>query len=261
MRWREFLKAGVAVAFLMAGPSALAEQAPAAAEAQAPAPAAPAARVRPELPPELREVLDRLDEANAELVDVRAKVTYTRLIPLLDNKRKSKGSLVFKKPDRLVMKLGRPDNEEVRTNGRLWWVVSHNDKQVDIYEAAAEGQGSREAAFLSIGYGQSSEELLEDYDVELLDATQTEGDEGKVTAYRIKFTPVGRPDQPPRYEFIEAEVADDVWLPRLLVLYERDGTIVHTYALSRMKVNTDVEDDEFEYEPPRGYNVVRLDEP
>jgi len=256
------LLVAAAVALLpLAVPARAQEATPAAVEpARAEAPAPPV-RVRPELSPELRHVLDKLDEANASLVDVQARVTYIRWIRLLDDKRKSRGTLIFKKPDLLVLDLKRPRSEEVRTNGRTWWVVSHNDKMVQVYQAATEGEGGREAAFLAFGYGQTSEQLLEDYDVELLSVTPPEDDEDDPTVYRLKFTPVERPDQPARYSAIEVAIGDKLWLPHELVLYERSDEIAHTYELSKLKLNKGVDDDVFEYEPPSKYSVEQMNEP
>ena len=251
--WPVLLLAGAA---LCASGLALAQQAPAA-EARAPKVAAPR-KTLDQLPPALRHVLQKLDEANAKVVDVKAKVVYERLIPLLEDKRKCKGSLVLKKPNLLVLKLGRPRNEEVRTDGHTWWVINHNDKQVEVYKASERGEGSNEAAFVSFGYGRSSEELLEDYDIELLSTRK--GEDGGPTVYRLKFTPVQRPDRPARYGAIEIELADDLWLPRVLVLHEPDDEIIHTYTLRKIVVNSGVDDDVFNYEPPRDYTVIPMDE-
>jgi len=211
------------------------------------------------LPPELQTVLNNLDEANRKLEDVTAKVAYERAISLLDEKQKSLGSLVFKKPDFIILKLGKPRNEEVYTNGEKWWVVSKDRKQVEIYTAAKAGQGSQEAAFLDFGYGSSSKKLLQDYNVELTGKTEAQSD-GKETVYHLKLTPRQRPDRPARYAAIEVQVSDKLWLPRVLVLHESDGEIVHTYVLSDIRINTGVKDAQFNYEPPGGYNVVPMTE-
>lgn len=212
-----------------------------------------------ELPPELQTVLRKLDEANEKLQDVTAKVVYQREIPLLDEKQKSRGTLTFKKPGRIVLKLGKPRNEEVHTDGEHWWVVSHNDKQVEVYKATRSEDGSREVAFLDFGYGTGAEQLVEDYHVELVSTKEREEDGGE-TLYRLKFTPREREDQPARYAAIEVEVSEKLWLPHVLVLHESGGEIVHTYTLSKIRTNTKVKDELFEYKPPRGYNVVPLDE-
>lgn len=215
---------------------------------------------REHLPPELRMVLEKLDKANAELQDVTARVTYERAIPLLDEKEKSKGSLIFKKPGCIALKLGKPRNEEVYTNGKQWWVVSHDDKQVEIYTAADRGQGSQESAFLDFGYGTGSDKLLDDYEVVLTSKEQLSHDDEEETLYHLKFTPRERPDRPARYAAIEAVISDTLWLPQVLVLHESGGEIVHTYTLRRTRTNTEVEEDVFEYSPPRGYTVLRPEE-
>ena len=209
------------------------------------------------LPAELRMVLENLDRANAELQDVTAVVTYERVIPLLDEKERSRGSLVFKKPDLIALELGRPRNEAAYSNGEKWWVVSHDEKQVEIYDAAAEGEeAGRETAFLDFGYGAGAEKLLADYEVELVETRPAEDEAGE-TVYRLKFTPRQAPDRPARYAAVEVEVSDVLWLPQVLVLHESGGEIVHTYTFGKVRLNTGVEDDVFEYEPPRGYTVLR----
>jgi len=227
--------------------------------AEEPEPAPPQEQPQ-KLSPELRSILDSLDEASKKLVDCTARVVYEREIPLLEEKQKSRGSLIFKKPDRIVLKLGKPRNEDVYTNGKTWWVVDHDDKQVEIYEAAGAGKGNQESAFLDFGYGRGSEALLKDYRVELTGKETRPLDEPDKTEtiYRLKFTPIPKKDRPPpRYEAVEVVLSDRRWLPDVLVLHESGGEILHTYTLSKVKTNTDVKDEVFEYKPPRGYTVVR----
>ena len=62
--------------------------------------------------PEVRRVLDGLDEANAKVEDIRAKVTYLREIPLLEESEQSQGGLAFKRPGLIHLELGKPRQEE-----------------------------------------------------------------------------------------------------------------------------------------------------
>ena len=187
--------------------------------------------------------------------DLTARLVYERAIPLLEEKQRTRGRLVFLKPDRLAMELGKPRNEDVYTDGETWWIVSHNDRQVEVYQASE--QTTREAAFLRFGYGEGSEDLLEDYRVELTERTREEDDEGAFTRYRLRFLPRQKKGQqrPPRYSEIEVELTDRRWLPHRLVLHESE--ILHTYELSRIELNTDVDGKLFDYKPPRGYAVQR----
>jgi len=211
------------------------------------------AAARESLPPELQNVLDKLDAANEGLKDLTARVTYEREIALLEEKQKARGELTFKKPGRIALTLGKPRNEDVYTDGKTWWLVSHRYNKVEVYKAAEEGEGGREAAFLDAAYGKSSEKLLEDYSIELTGKEQ-EDDE---TIYRLKLTPRPDEDRPAMYECIEVEVSDRLWLPHVLVLHEQGDEVVHTYNLSKVRTNTGIKDEAFVYEPPSDYTVVR----
>ena len=267
----------ILAALLLGTGALLAAEQPAPAPAATPAPAAaqpaaaPAAAPKDEEPapqplsPELKAVLGKLDEANKTLQDCTADVTYEKAIPLLDEKQKSRGTLIFKKPGRIVLKLGKPRNEEVYTDTKNWWVVEIDEKQVEVYEAAKNGQGNRETAFLNFGYGQGSEAFLKDYKVEMVsqESRPIEGaDKDKTeTLYRLRFTPLPKKDQPPsRYDAVEVVISDQIWLPSVLVLHERGGEIVHTYTLSKIKTNTGVKDEVFEYDPPHSYTVLHPQE-
>jgi len=213
-----------------------------------------AAEESSDVTPELRRVLDGLDAANKKVQDVKASVVYLREIPLLDESQESKGSLLFRKPNLIRVELGKPRNEEIITDGKKWWVVSHNDKQVEIYEAAS-GKGSAEASFLTFGYGQSSAKLLESYKITLIETKAPAAGEKKPTRYRLRFVPRDK-TAPARFARIEVELADDLFLPDVIVLHESEGEIVHTFRLQDIKLNTEVKDKEFNYEPPKGYSVL-----
>jgi outer membrane lipoprotein-sorting protein len=212
------------------------------------------------LSPELQRVLDKVDEANAELENVRARVLYTREIPLLDESEKSRGRLTFKRPDKIVLRLGEPRNESVHSNGEVWWVADHDAEQVEIYRVATDEGASREAAFLDFGYGRGSDALLKDYNVDIAEKKIEETDEGEATTYRLKFTPRPREERPPRYAAIEVVVSDQRWLPHELVLHESEGEIIHTYQLGNIRTNAELDEEIFEYEPPGDYTVLRPQE-
>ncbi len=212
-----------------------------------------------DLPTDVQRVLCKMDEAGAEVESLTARVTYERAIPLLEERAKARGKLAFRKPASIAIELGRPRNEDVYSDGRTWWVVSHDEKQVEVYQAAGEQEGAAsEAAFLQFGYGTGAEELLQDYEIELTDVEPPEQEDGE-TLYRLKLIPRARPDRPARYAAVEVEVGDELWLPRRIVLHESDGEIVHSYALSSVRTNAALDEGRFVYEPPRGYNVVRVE--
>lgn len=220
--------------------------------------ARPAEESREELPPELKRVLEHLRQAGEEVRGVRAKVHYRREIPLLDESESSEGRLEFKKPDLLHLKLGKPRNEETYSDGRHWYVISHEDRQVEIYRAAEGSGASAEASFLTFGYGEGPEKLLESYRVELISKArpEPEKDEDAPMVYRLRFEPRDE-EAPARFSAIGVEMTDRRWLPRTIVLHESEGEIVHTFQLEEIKLNPGLKEKRFSYEPPRGYAVLR----
>jgi len=218
------------------------------------------------LDPELKKVLQMVDRANEKVKDIRAAILYVRSIPLLEEEEESKGSLVFKKPDRVILKLGNPRNEEARSDGKHWWLVRHGDKQVEIYDVTESSEVSQEAAFLKFGYGRPARELLKDYDIRLVKrvkVTKTvpseQGSEKKqkeFTEYCLRFIP-RKSEAPARYASVEITVCDDTWLPHRIVLHESDGEIVHRLQLEALKLNGGIKDEVFHYEPPKDYTVLK----
>jgi outer membrane lipoprotein-sorting protein len=223
-------------------------------EAQPRTDSQPAARS--ELPPKLQQVLNALDEANKKVEDVRADIEYLREIPLLEESQKSNGTIAFKKPNLIHLKLQKPRNEEVCTDGKQWWVVSHNDKQVEIYSAEGSADAMAEASFLTIGYGESSENLLKKYVITLEDARGKQ--EGRPKTYRLKFVPRKGDAPAARFSAIELELPESLWLPSMMVLHESDGEIIHTFQFKNVKLNSGIKEKEFVYEPPKGYVIVPM---
>jgi outer membrane lipoprotein-sorting protein len=205
--------------------------------------------------PEARRVLEAIDKAGENVRDMEARVSYLRAIPLLDEVQRSRGKLVFRKPDLLALELGKPREEEIRSNGKTWWVVSHGNRLVEVFDASPEA--GREAAFLQFGYGKGSEVLLKEYGAELVSRELTREGDQEFEVCLLRFVPREHADRPARYAAVEVQVSSKDWLPRKIVLHESGGEVLHTYELSRLKLNTDVPLDDFEYDPPAGYTVRR----
>ncbi len=209
-----------------------------------------------QISPRLQRILTRLDKANSKVSDLTATVDYSRSIPLLDEKEEAEGTLQFLKPDMIHLKLGKPRNEEVYSDGKVWWIIDHDKQQVEIYKSANRGQSVAEASFLTFGYGKSSDALLKEYAINIID-TKTVGSNGNQhKRWLLSFTPRDK-KAPARFSRIDVQITDQLWLPEMLVLYESDGEIVHRFKLSSIKLNTNLEKSSFQYKPESGYTIVR----
>ncbi len=214
------------------------------------------------LPPELQRILKGLDEANAKVEAMRADVAYEREIELLDDVQRATGYMEFLKPDMLHLYLGKPRDEEVYTDGKLWWIIDHDDKQVEIYEASGSEGAGAEAAFLTFGMNESANKLLARYEVELVDTitilpTKEERDKKPEVRYRLKFVPRDK-KAPAQYAAVEVELPEGVWLPSLLVLHEADGEIVHRFRFTKFNMQPEFKPKDFRYKSPRGYGEIDM---
>lgn len=213
-----------------------------------------------ELSRELQDVLKAMDEAGKKIESLEADVQYEREIELLDEFQKAKGQMKFLRPDMLHLKLGKPRNEEALTDGKHWWITSHDDKQVEIYLAAATGEGAAELAFLTFGIGESAGKLLEAYDVTIAEKKEDESaakdkDGNAPMRYRLRFVPRNE-ESPKHFAAIEVEVVEGVWLPARLALHESDGEIVQRFHFTKVKLNAKLSPEDFAYKKRKGYVEV-----
>lgn len=208
---------------------------------------------------ELQKLLERVDEANRELETVAAAIRYTRAIPLLDESESSCGRLFFRAPNKIHLTLAEPRNEEMVSDGGTWWIVDHNARQVEVYATDA-ALPVAETAFLKFGYGGGVKDLEEEYRIRLLSVEETEPADEESGRRRkrwlLELLPADE-EAPARYERMEFEITQELYLPETMVLYESDGEIVHRFELENIEINGEPAPSRFVYDIPRGYTVIR----
>ena len=210
-----------------------------------------------ELSPELQHVFKGLDEANRGLESVRADVEYESVMQVWDDAETSMGEMSFLKPNLLHLKLGGPRNEEAYCDGEHWWIITHEDEQVEKYAVSTDEEAPAEAAFLTFGLGQDSSKLLEEYEVTLKEKIEPQEPEDPVR-YRLRFLPRDK-EAPARFSAVEVELAEGIWLPQTLVLEESDGEILQTFRFVNMEINPDLGPEDFTCDVPRGYTIIEPD--
>jgi outer membrane lipoprotein-sorting protein len=239
--------------------AAPAEQAQADTSAQEAA-AEPEPDLLAELPEDLRRILEQMEAVGADIQSLRADVEYERVIELLDEFEKAAGHMAYLKPNRLRLELGKPRNEELITDGEHWWVISHEDKQVEIYRMAGTAEGAPEAAFLTFAVGGAARELVEHYRIELIEGREPDaaedGEAERPALHRLKFTPRDE-NAMQQFAAVEVEVREGNWLPERIVLHESDGEILHRLRFLKVTRNPELKPEDFVYEQRKGYAEVR----
>jgi outer membrane lipoprotein-sorting protein len=203
-------------------------------------------------PAKVDEVLKRVEMANAKFTNLSAEIKYTRAIPLLDEEQVCKGELRYIKPGFMLLKIGPPRKEDVYTDGKSWWVVNHQGKQVEHYRVTDDRKTSQEASFLQFGFRGNVAELKKGYKVSL--AGEKKKDEE--TLWVLKLIPKLK-QGPSRFSRIDITVSSKTGLPRKITLMESDGEIEHHFEFVSTKLDPGLKPKDLSFELPRGYALIQ----
>lgn len=197
----------------------------------------------------LDDILSEIDKANNAFKTLKADVTFTRTITLLESTETSQGEMHYKKPKRLYLKFYPPRNEINVVDGKYVWVYHPAEKQVEKYEMNQSKQSSQGLSFFEFGYGESVESAKKDYTITLRETKEV----GKKRFYILDLVPKEPKSQ---YSNIRLWVEDGFWLPGRIELYESEGEVVNVIELKNIKLNKSMSDKLFIFKVPRGVEVI-----
>lgn len=200
-------------------------------------------------PKNLDEVLAEIDKANTAFRTLKADITFTRTITLLESTETSQGEMSYKKPRKLYLKFYPPRNEINIVDGKYVWVYHPAEKQAEKYEMDKGKQSSQGLSFFEFGYGESVESAKKNYKITLLETKE----EGKERFYILDLRPK---DPISQYSDIRLWVEEGFWLPVRIELYESEGEVVNVIELKNIKLNKSMSDKLFIFDVPRGVEVI-----
>ncbi len=197
----------------------------------------------------LDEVLAEIEKANNAFKTLKADMTFTRTITLLESTEVFQGQMSYKKPKRLYLKFYPPRNEINVVDGKHVWVYHPAEKQVEKYDMDRGKQTSQGLSFFEFGYGESVHSVKKDYTITLFETM----DEGKKRFYILDLLPKDKKSQ---YSDIRLWVEEGFWLPVRIELYESAGEVVNRIELKNIKLNKGMSDKLFIFEVPRGVEII-----
>ncbi len=198
----------------------------------------------------LDEILEKIEEVNVRLKTMEADIKYTRVISLLDSEEISNGYLRYKKPKRLNINFFPPRNEINVLDGSYVWIYHIEEKQVEKYKMSSDMDSPQGMDIFDLGYEYSTEKAKECYDITLFDEIPTE--EG--TLFHIELVP--RETFDAEYDRTLLWVREGLWLPVQYQLFESDGEIINTIALSNIQINTEIPDPMFVLDIPEDVEII-----
>lgn len=197
----------------------------------------------------LDEILTEIEKANNAFKTLKADMTLTRTITLLESTEVAQAEMSYKKPKRLYLKFRAPRNEINVVDGKYIWVYHPAEKQVEKYDMAGGKQSSQSLSFFEFGYGESVRAVEKDYTVSLLETKN----EGKKRFYILDLLPKNPKSQ---YSDIRLWVEEGFWLPVRIELHESAGEVVNCIELKNIRLNKGMSDKLFIFDVPKGVEVI-----
>jgi len=198
----------------------------------------------------LEEILNRVEEANAQFKTMEADIKYSRVISLLDSEEVSIGFLQYKKPKKINLNFFPPRNEVNVIDGSYVWIYHPEERQVEKYKMNSDMGAPQGMDIFDLGYEDNIEKIRESYDVTLLDDISTE--EG--TLFHIELIPKESFDSD--YSRVLLWIKEGLWLPVQFQLFESEGEIVNTIELSNISINPEIPDKTFILDLPDDVEII-----
>ncbi|MGR3318174.1 MAG: LolA family protein [Candidatus Anammoxibacter sp.] len=207
---------------------------------------------------ELNYVLKRVSEANKGITSLKADITLTRSIPLLESEEISKGVLIYNKPKRFLIKFAPPRNEINIIDGENILIYHIDQKQVEKYAISDIGANSLMDVFTDFGLDGTIDALKEKYDIYLVGKQRNIDEMNKDTGtmlYKLDLK-LKADKSNGNYSGIQLWVHGELWLPVIFELYESGGEILNRIELDNVVINKHDDAEVFSLHVPEDVIVV-----
>lgn len=191
---------------------------------------------------DLDSILKKMDKRQRGMKDLKASFTQEKILELLEEKLISQGEMKYRKPDRMSWKYFKPDPFLMIIKEKVMWLYYPDMKVAQKYDLASAG----ETLGLFVGFGKSVEYLKKNYQIKLL---KEKGD-----FYCLELIP--KKEEELRYlsKIILWVKTKESW-PVKTKIYEPNGDTT-LIEFRNIEINTKIPDSEFEFEAPKGVEVV-----
>jgi len=212
---------------------------------------APAPR-KGKMPPDLAEILSRMNDAAKRLKTISANLEYTKVTVLVNDQSVEEGQLFFhkaKSPDVLIS-MRKPDPKYISFRKNKAEIYLPKINQVQEYDL--EEHSGLVQQFLLLGFGTETGELRKSYQVKYLTEEEIDGDSTAV----LELTP--------RNESIAAQltkiqlwISEESWLPIQQKFFEPGGD----YLIARysgVRVNRELPSSTFQIPYQKDVKRVKM---
>jgi chaperone LolA len=189
------------------------------------------------------EALRRAASAYGRIRSLRATVTMEQENPLLRRKTNSRGTLMQRRPDRILLRFAQPAGDIIVSDGTHIWVYypSVDAKQVIRAAAGSGGAGGVDQQAQFVG------DPMQRFDYVTHGTETVAGRDADVLTLTPK-SDIG-------YEKLKVWIDRKDGFARRFEITEHNGSI-RRFELSDLELNPTLQDDVFEFTPPAGATIV-----
>lgn len=202
--------------------------------------------------PSFKQVLSRMDDAAAQLKTVSAKLSYTTVTVLVNDRSTQTGELFFHKGKSLevMVRFLKPDLKVILFKHNRAEIYNPKINQIQEYDL--ERHSNMLQQFLLLGFGTPISDLESSYHLKYLGEKQL-GDE---TTEALELTPVEK-SVSAQLTRVDLWVSEQSWLPVQQEFLEPSGDyLIASY--SGMRVNERLKRSDFEIHPMSGATRVKM---
>ena len=204
------------------------------------------------LPPDLSEILSRMNDAAKRLRTLSANLTYTKVTVLVNDKSTEEGRLFFRKgkPPEIRIEMQQPESKVILLKKNKAEIYLPKINQLQEY--SLEQKSGLVEEFLLLGFGSETGELKKSYSLKYIKEEDIEGD----TTAVLELTP-RKESLASQLTKIQMWVSEESWLPSQQQFFEPGGD----YLIARyreVKVNLRILPSTFEIHPAEGAKRVKM---
>lgn len=215
------------------------------------APASPGLR-KGKLPPDLAEILSRMNESAKHLKTVAANLEYTKVTVLVNDKSTETGQLFFhksKNPE-IRIEIQKPEFKIILFRKNKAEIYLPKINQIQEYNLDQRSELLQQ--FFLLGFGTESGELRKAFNMKFIKEEELEGDSTALLELVPKKESIAN-----QLTHVQLWVSEESWLPVQQKFFEHGGDylIAHYTAV---KVNRKLPSSTFEIQPADGAKRVRM---
>jgi outer membrane lipoprotein-sorting protein len=204
------------------------------------------------LPPDLSEILSRMNDAAKRLKSLSANLTYTKVTVLVNDKSTEEGRLFFRKgkTPEIRIEMQQPESKVIlfKKNKAEIYLPKINQLQ----EYSLEQKSGLVEEFLLLGFGSETGDLKKSYRLNYMKEEELDGD----TTALLELTP-RKESLASQLTKIQMWVSEESWLPTQQQFFEPGGDyLIARY--SAVKVNLKIPSSTFEIYPAEGAKRVKM---